>query len=236
MKIDIIGGGNVGSHLFKAFDGKADAVLVPSRTLENLREDSDLYLLAVSDNAIEHTAERVASVIPENAVMAHTSGTTPLNILQPYHKNSGVFYPLQTFSKDVELNYEEIPFFIEGTNAKTLDALETAARLISEHITQADSKTRAELHVASVLACNFVNHLWTLSADYLAEKQLDFNMLLPLIKETTRKISRNSPRASQTGPAIRRDTRTIDRHMQLLSAHPHLREIYSLLSDSIMSS
>lgn len=235
MKIDIIGRGNVGTHLANAFEGMADAVSVNPRTLAELRADSDIYIISVSDDAIGGVAKALKARLPREAILAHTSGTTPMSRLKGCARNIGVFYPLQTFSKNVGLNYREIPFFIEGSDKKVEKQLCETARLVSDSVTLADSEKRKDLHVASVFSCNFVNHLWTMADDYLAERGLDFKSLLPLIRETTRKIERLHPADGQTGPAVRHDHKTLESHMHRLEMHPELQEIYSLLSLSIMS-
>ena len=234
MKIDIIGTGNVGSHLFNAFSKKGvDVNNVNSRSLDGLRTDSDLYVISVSDNAILDVARAISSRMPSNAILAHTSGTTDIAILKGLNANTGVFYPLQTFSKNVGLDYSEIPFFIEGSNGLTLNSLKGAASIISRVVVEMDSQQRRDLHVASVLSCNFVNHLWMLSEKYLAERNIDFSLLHPLIKETVRKIERTEPFRAQTGPAVRHDSVTIERHLEKLECDPEISAIYRLLSDSI---
>lgn len=234
MKIDIIGTGNVGTHLAEALLKKADVNRVSSRSLENIRTDSDIYLVCVSDDAIEDVSARVATHISSYAVLAHTSGTTPLSAIGNIHRSTGVFYPLQTFSKDVELAYDDIPFFIEGSDTGARDRLEEAARMVSRTVYHADSETRRDLHIASVLSCNFVNHLWALASEYLSKKNIPFDALLPLINETTRKIHRICPQEAQTGPAVRHDVKTVERHMSRISDDPELTAIYRILTESIM--
>ena len=114
MKIDIIGKGNVGTHLATALKDAADVASVSSRTLEGLRKGSDIYLISVADDAIADVASQVATHIPSQAILAHTSGSTPLNAISGIHNLTGVFYPLQTFSKNVSLDYADIPFSLKG--------------------------------------------------------------------------------------------------------------------------
>lgn len=235
MKIDIIGQGNVGSHLAKALGDKADTVSVNSRTLAGLRADADLYLISVSDDAIANVAKKLKQKVNKNGIVAHTSGTTPLSSLKILSNPTGVFYPLQTFTKGIELDYAEIPFFIEAADKRTEDFLMDTARLISRNVRVADSVRRRELHVASVFCCNFSNHLWALAAGWLNERGLDFKTLLPLIKETTRKAGNGRPFENQTGPAVRHDQGVLNAHLQALEMDPELQDIYSLLSLSIMN-
>lgn len=232
-KIDIIGQGNVGSHLYKAFAGKADVVNVNSRTLSELRFDADLYIIAVSDNAIANVAERIAGTVRNGSLVAHTSGTMTIDILDGHDFRIGVFYPLQTFSKNVNLDYQKIPIFIEAQNESDLKELSSIAALISRNVVRMDSERRKDLHIASVLSCNFVNHLWTLADKYLEEKGIDFTLLRPLIEETVRKLEHCSPFESQTGPAVRHDSKTIRSHTDRLSDHPEILKLYKDLTDSI---
>lgn len=233
-KIDIIGTGNVGTHLRMALASAADTQLVASRSLEGLRSDSDLYLLSVSDGAIREVAERVSALIASESVLAHTSGATPMSILEGVHPNIGVFYPLQTFTKDVELRYEEIPFFIEGVSSEVEDCLDETARLISDRVMRIDSRRRLDLHVASVVSCNFVNHLWALSSKFLEDRGIDFQLMMPLIRETLRKGEAVGAVKAQTGPARRQDIPTIERHLACLEKYPELQVVYRQISDSII--
>jgi len=235
MKIDIIGTGNIGTHLYKALNKKADVQLIPSRTLEGLRIVSDMYIVCVSDSVIREVVGNVSGMIEPNGIISHTSGTTSLSSISDIYPNTGVLYPMQTFSKDVELNYRDIPFFIEGSDNRVLSELRDVAALISENIMVADSEARRDMHIASVLSCNFVNHLWTLAYDYLKSKNLSFDSMIPLIKETVRKISRVSPPDAQTGPAVRCDIQTISNHLDTLSDNERLSELYKLMSESIIA-
>ncbi|MGN0237726.1 MAG: Rossmann-like and DUF2520 domain-containing protein [Lepagella sp.] len=233
-KIGIIGTGNVGTHLRKALASAADTLLVASRSLEGLRRDSDLYLLCVSDGAIREVAERVSPLIAPDSVLAHTSGATPMSILEGVHPNIGVLYPLQTFTKDVELRYEEIPFFIEGMSPEVEDCIEKTARLISDKVMRINSLQRLDLHVASVVSCNFINHLWALSSKFLEDRGIDFQLMMPLIRETLRKGEAVGAVKAQTGPARRQDFATIERHLACLEMYPEMQAIYRQISDSII--
>lgn len=231
LKIAIIGRGNVATHLAKALGGKAELSIVNPRTLEGLPAETDLCLISVSDDAIAAVASRLAG---RDTLVAHTSGTTPMSVLEEAGcRRTAVIYPLQTFSKDVALEYSSIPVFVEAGAVADLEMAERVAGLFSEKVTRADSDIRRKIHIASVLSCNFVNHLWALSADLLAEDGISFDILRPLIAETFRKTAEVSPRDGQTGPARRHDTKTIDAHLDMLADKPILHRIYSLLSQSI---
>ena len=236
MKVAVIGRGNVGSHLARALAPGNEIVSVAPRTLDGLPLDADIYLISVPDDAIHYVAERLHSLLPD-ALVAHTSGTTGIDVLrQARFRRAAVFYPLQTFSRDVDLDYSRIPIFLEVAAEDDMPRLEKLARTMSEHIFHAGSEQRRRLHLASVLACNFVNHLWDLAYRQLEDADLPPDVIRPLIDETTAKLSRLDPHDGQTGPARRGDSLTVARHLEMLSSDTSLRKIYSMLSDSIFNS
>ena len=229
-KIAIIGQGNVGSHLFNALKDKAIVETVNPRTLENLPSDADLILICVSDNAIEEVVSR----LPEsNAVIAHTSGSIGMNVLKEQGGKYGVMYPLQTFTKGVDLNYKEIPVFLEGSNLETLEILKETAALFTEDIRYADSEQRRQLHLASVFTCNFVNALAAIGEDLLKKSGIDFSAVRPLMKQTVNKLDLLTPQEAQTGPARRKDTKVLETHLSMLSSKPEYQLIYRLLTETI---
>ncbi len=234
MKINIIGTGNVASHLMKAFDGKAKTVQINSHTLEGLDPSADVTIISVTDRAIRDVASRLPEM---KGIVAHTSGSVGMDALEGEAgiNNYGVFYPLQTFSKNVSLQYDKIPFFIEGESDITTTKLLNLASLISDTVNVADSSKRKAIHVASVFACNFANFLWNCADTVLKENQLPFEILRPLLIETIRKTEEISPFDAQTGPARRNDTGVIESHLQMLSNRQELATIYELLSSSIRS-
>lgn len=230
LKVAIVGSGNVAFHLTKALAPYADVTAVNSRTFAGWRPDFDIVLIAVSDNAIPE----VASHLPEyTGILAHTSGSVPMNALNQWSPRAAVFYPLQTFSRDRNLDYSRIPFFIEATLPDDAATLSSLASQVSKTVILADSDTRRRLHVASVLVCNFTNHLVHLADTFLADNGLDSSLLMPLLHETIAKLDHLTPLHAQTGPAIRGDSATIKRHLELLAPYPATQTIYRLLSDSI---
>ncbi len=233
MTVNIIGRGNVAYHLNMAYKNVAEIIEVNPHTLEELNPEAEITIISVTDSAIAEILERLP---PIQGVVAHTSGSTPIDIFKGQGINNfGVFYPLQTFSKAKALNYKEIPFYIEGSDEKTAEILFNFASLISNNVRLADSSQRKSLHIAAVFSCNFVNHLWTLSEKYLKEEGLQFSDLIPLIKETMEKIMTLSPSDAQTGPAVRGDINMIQSHLQLLEEFPNMKNIYKLLSESIIN-
>lgn len=236
--VAIIGRGNVGTHLSRALSSKVRVTVVNPHTLAELTGHEDIILISVSDAALPEVAANLAPRLDtgKKPIVAHTSGTTPMDVLAKIGVPFGVFYPMQTFSKDVDLNYADIPMFIEGSDAEVSDVLMDLAGLFSDHVHYADSEKRRKLHVGSVFACNFANHLWALSEKWLKENDLDFGMMHALIRETTRKALSNSPASVQTGPARRHDAPTIKSHLKMLEGNPQLHDIYIMLTDSIENS
>lgn len=251
QKVVILGSGNVASHLAARLSKVAQVAQVYSPhllhaqnlastipncqaidSIESICKDADFYLISVSDTAIPALASRLPKV---NGIVAHTSGSVSIDVLNG--QNSGVFYPLQTFSKEAELDMCEVPFFIEAYDSATRDALFSLARLIAPKAKPqyADSEARKQLHIAAVFACNFANHLWAIADDMLKKNGYSIEVLYPLLKVTLGKAMQMPPAEAQTGPAARGDLSVIHRHLEMLSANPQLKEIYSTLSNHILS-
>lgn len=251
MKIVCIGSGNVATHMAKAFEENgADIVQVWSRDLVNAQalaseigahaisdlklvdQHADLYLIAVKDDVIAKVAKGLKDI---NGIVVHTSGATEMGVLAGF-KNYGVFYPLQTFSKQQPIDFIRVPLCLEANTEENMSALQMMAMKLSPLIYEVDTKKREILHVAGVFANNFVNHLYQLSHQILKRHHLDFELLRPLIMETAVKAQEALPEDVQTGPAIRNDKKTILKHEELLKRTPHLQEIYKNLSNSIKKS
>jgi predicted short-subunit dehydrogenase-like oxidoreductase (DUF2520 family) len=246
----LLGAGNVGTHLGQALDAAGVKWLqVFSRTPENAgtlarklkaepitdvaraNVNADLWLISVRDEAM---APLIAGLPSFNGLVAHTSGSVSREVLARFPSH-GVFYPFQTFSKSVELKSAEFPMLVEGSDPETTQSLLSLAGAISGNVKEATSKSRASLHLAAVFSCNFVNHLYALSSQLLEDQLLSFELLRPLIEETTRKALSMPPRLAQTGPAVRNDRAIVSRHLEMLAENPPLQEIYRHLSESILS-
>ncbi|MCF0203539.1 MAG: DUF2520 domain-containing protein [Bacteroidaceae bacterium] len=233
----ILGSGNVGTHLHKAFTQNGVSTnLVSSRTLEGIAP-SDVYLLCVKDDAIEETAQRLKEYLeerlsPTSCIVAHTAGTKPLSLLSRLFPQCGVFYPMQTFSKQKALSYTDIPIFIEGSSPTVGQELISLAKTTFSSVSILGSEERKRLHVAAVFASNFTNHLMTLADRQMQQIGLDYTSLLPLLDEVVDKLHHLPPREAQTGPAARRDFSVINEHLSLIEDE-QTRTIYRLLSQSI---
>ena len=244
MKIVIIGSGNVAYHLAKAFTqnsievsqifGRNEVELnkiseelnIPYSTKE--LADADLYLISVSDSAVEQVSDLIKT---EKALVAHTSGSLPIETLNGDYRKAS-FYPLQTFSKTKNLDYSKIPFFIEAENQIDEKSLFELASLISDNVETSDYEKRKYIHLTAVFACNFVNHLFARAKEISDSQDLDFNYFVPLIDETVEKIHHLEPKLAQTGPAVRGDERVLKLHEDLITDEEHLK-IYQLMNESI---
>lgn len=244
MKIVILGSGNVAYHLAKAFKEKNIPISqIFGRNENDLKEisklfeipysvsdlaDADFYLIAVNDDSIPEISKKI---IKENCIVAHTSGSLPKEILEGNYRNAS-FYPLQTFSKSKNLNYSEIPFFIEAENENDLKVLENLALKVSENVMKSDYEKRKYIHLTAVFACNFVNHLFARAKEISDSQEIPFQYFLPLIKETTSKIDIMDPKQAQTGPAVRNDEKILQLHEDLIKEEEHLK-IYKIMNESI---
>ena len=244
MKIVIIGSGNVAYHLAKAFTqnnikvsqifGRNEVELnkiseelnIPYSTKE--LADADLYLISVSDSAVEQVSDLIKT---EKALVAHTSGSLPIETLNGDYRKAS-FYPLQTFSKTKNLEYSKIPFFIEAENQIDEKSLFELASLISDNVETSDYEKRKYIHLTAVFACNFVNHLFARAKEISDSQDLDFNYFIPLIDETVEKIHHLEPKSAQTGPAVRGDERVLKLHEVLIKDEEH-RKIYNTMNESI---
>lgn len=195
-----------------------------------INRQADVYIIAVADQAI---AEVIDDLRLPGKVVAHTAASVPADILKTVTAHYGVFYPLQSLRKESKY-LPDIPVFFEGNDEIARKKLEALAHSISfDHVLPATGDQRLKLHLAAVLVNNFANHLYALAENYCRKEGLDFRQLLPLIQETGERLKNLSPGQSQTGPAIRHDRETINKHLTLLQSYPSLQKLYQLMSDSI---
>ncbi len=198
----------------------------------NIIQDADIFFVALKDSVID---EVLSAVNFQNRLVVHCSGSLPISALEKYSSNTGVFYPLQTFSRFREIEFKTIPVFVEGSSGENENILLKLAQEVSEKVTVLDSEKRLFLHIAAVFACNFVNHFYTIASDILASKDISFEMLQPLIRETALKVMNTTPQAAQTGPAVRFDENIIAAHMDALASFPQYRELYGEISEKIFN-
>ena len=244
IKVIILGFGNVGQHLYRAFslNPKVDVIQIYNRSPINFPEnfqssfltdisqlkEVDAYIIAVPDDAIKDFSKTLPF---KNKLVVHTSGSVSINNLSDNNKK-GVFYPLQSFSKNAEVDFKSIPICIEAKNKEDLELLKQLGSLISENVQEISSKEREQLHLSAVFVNNFVNYLYQVGSDLLLDNSLSFDLLKPLIIETAKKIESLNPEDSQTGPAKRNDLKTIENHLHLLEESPY-KELYHKITKSI---
>lgn len=259
MRISFVGAGNVAWHMAQALEHAGHHIVeVYSRDSRNARRlvnklydthiapdldfaesTAELLILAVADDALPEVVSRL--VLPENCIVVHTSGTQSLDdlkhlihIYSDVPAQVGVFYPLQTFSREVAINMNQVPMCVEAVEPKTEQILIQLAQDISSIVYLVSSEERRILHVAAVFACNFTNHLLGISKKILDADHLEFELLKPLIRETIRKaLEAPDPSVVQTGPAQRGDENTIERHLDFLEKYPAWQGLYEILTESI---
>ncbi|MFI5219456.1 MAG: Rossmann-like and DUF2520 domain-containing protein [Bacteroidia bacterium] len=250
MKIVIIGTGKVATQLGNALKKAGHAIVqVFGRNIHSARllagklkseftsdikalnASSDVYLIAISDSAIEKIVKKIPV---SRQIFAHTSGSISMQVFGKKFLNQGVFYPLQTITTKTNINFETTPICIEAANEFAKKRLLQLAKSISSEIYFINSKQRSALHLAAVFANNFSNHLFAIAEDILATNNLSFEMLQPLIHQTVQNIRSESPSMVQTGPASRNDIKTIRNHLKELDKSPSYRKIYKEITESII--
>ena len=245
IKIVLLGAGNVGTHLCRALQNKEgleiiqwynrslnslEKELVPFAVTQNLNDiiEADLYIISVSDTAIPAISKALEG---KNGLIAHTAGSIPMEVLGA-HQNHGIFYPLQTFSKQKEVDFNQIPLCLEANKPENLNLLKKVAQSLGGPVHLIDSAQRKALHVAAVFVNNFTNHLYTIGEELCKAHKVPFSVLQPLIAETADKIKHLPPSEAQTGPAARGDQKILKDHLQYLTKESH-QKLYQLISASI---
>ena len=250
MNIIVIGSGNLATQLSLALNDAGQKITqVFSKTKEHAAElaskigcsytnhideiynNADVYIISVKDDAISGIADKICHKIA-NAVVVHTAGSINMDVLKGKGQHYGVLYPMQTFSKNRKVDFKPIPCFLEASDEETLSKIRQLAESISDNVVLADSAKRKKIHLAAVLACNFTNHCYRLAEKVLQEEQIDFNLFLPLIDETAKKVSVLSPKKAQTGPMMRWDTGVMQMQIDLLG-NERTKQIYRLMAESI---
>lgn len=250
-KIVFIGSGNVATHLASALVAAAKGCVarivspnychaaalaervgaVASADIADIDTDADYVVICTADDAIAQVAAEMPRLT--HGLLVHTSGSVDMSVLTPGSDRVAVMYPLQTFSRDVDVNVAEVPFFTEASDDASLRDVDALAAMMSQTIIHADSDRRRVLHVAAVLACNFTSYMLNCAEQVLGSEQLPLRLLKPLVQTTIDKCFDVGPERAQTGPARRGDTEVVKHHLAMLS-DPELREIYRTISQAIM--
>ena len=251
MDVVLIGAGRVATHLGMALKQAGHRIVcVYSRTIASasalaartdslatddvrqMPQSADVFVIAVKDAVLATLAAQLSKG-REGQLFLHTAGSMPMGVFQGLVCHYGVFYPMQTFSKERQVDFSEIPVFIEGSDHEALTCARTLAESVSHRVFVMSSDERKYLHLAAVFACNFTNHCYALAADILHDHGLPFDIMLPLIDETTRKVHDFEPSQVQTGPAVRYDENVISMQAAMLADHPLMQDIYERMSQSI---
>lgn len=251
MRVVLIGAGNLATHLGRALvEAGHDVPQVWSRTQASasalaaqlgaealtdvgaISMEADAYVFALKDSALESVIRQVCP-LRTDGVFFHTAGSMPMDVFADSARHYGVFYPMQTFSKQKAVDFSEIPVFVEASDERTREVVGALAESVSRRVSWLSSADRKYLHLAAVFACNFANHCFAVSEQLLKEHGLAFDVMLPLIDETVGKVHQMSPAKAQTGPAVRFDENVIQRHEQLLAGHGQWQQMYELMSRSI---
>ena len=250
MEIVFVGAGRVATHLAKALNAGGHHITavysrtmasaevlasvvdaVPTNRIDALPQKADVFILSVKDSVLKDVIFELRKG-REQQVFLHTAGSIPMSVFGE-HQHRGVFYPMQTFSMEKNVDFSRVHIFIEGSDAETLNVARKIGETLSSHIHELSSEERRYLHLAAVFACNFANHCFSLSAEILEAHGLPFEAMLPLIKETADKVETVHPREAQTGPAARRDENVMNAQKALLADAPQMQQIYDLMSKSI---
>lgn len=251
MKIVFIGAGRLATHLSHALrEAGHEIVQVYSRTIESatamatavgassttdisaLDSSADAYIMALPDAVMPQLLPLVCKG-REQKVFIHTAGSVPMDVFRGMASHYGVLYPMQTFTKGRTVNFGEIPCFIEASDELAMSIITSLAKSASNRVQYLPSADRKHLHLAAVFACNFVNHCYTVAADILADHGIPFDVMLPLIDETARKVHQIEPSEAQTGPAVRLDENVIRYQSAMLKDTPLVKDIYERMSMSI---
>ncbi|MBQ9652168.1 MAG: DUF2520 domain-containing protein [Prevotella sp.] len=251
MKVVLIGAGRLATNLGVALrEAGEDIKQVYSRTMESadvlaaktdaeavtdiseITPDADIYIVSVKDSVLQTLIPQLCKG-REERLFVHTAGSMPMDIFKGYARRYGVFYPMQTFSKERRADFRQITCFLEASDWDVMAQLHSVAESIGSRAMELDTERRRYLHLAAVFACNFANHCYDLAAEVLKRHDIPFDVMLPLIDETAAKVHSLSPSEAQTGPAVRYDRNVIGAQMQLLTDDPQTQQIYEQLSKSI---
>ncbi len=213
----------------QALAKEVNSVAVEALDFTQLR--NALVIISVTDGALPQVVENIK--VSENNLVVHTSGSVGMEVLAPLGERIGVFYPLQTFSKEKKVDWQTVPICLEANTAADEGFLKKLAGKLSNKVLTVSSAERSRLHVAAVFACNFSNHMLNIAGKLLQSHSLPTDLLNPLVKETLEKALEISPAAAQTGPARRGDEAVLQKHLHLLADTPGWQDIYKILSQDI---
>jgi predicted short-subunit dehydrogenase-like oxidoreductase (DUF2520 family) len=246
MQVSIIGSGNISWFLARTLSQNFEVTVHHRSELDHQWSQIDglqfthskkipsscqWTLLAVSDHAIPNVLKDFEFDI--STTVLHVSGAVSINVFSNYRdKNFGILYPLQSISKGIMP--DKVPVLIEADSTKTIQKIRQLTPAISNQVRELNSNDRAKVHLAAVFASNFVNHHLTIAELILNKVNFPLSLLDPLIQSTIFKALHNGPFKSQTGPAVRKDQQTMDKHVQLLD-ESEILELYQSISRHIQT-
>jgi predicted short-subunit dehydrogenase-like oxidoreductase (DUF2520 family) len=249
-KVVLIGSGNVSTVLGRMIIAAGHTVVqVVSRNREHAQaladtlsatateylsvidQGADLYIISVSDNALPEVVNNLR--LEKQQLVVHTTGSASIDILSGCSPRYGVLYPLQSLRKERSV-LPLVPLLTDGVNGEVRETLAEFAASLSRVTGEANDEQRIKLHIGAVLVSNFTNFLYSQADSFCKKEGISFSHLLPIIEETALRLREAAPADLQTGPAIRKDTSTIEKHLALLEAYPELALLYRQLSDAIM--
>lgn len=249
MRVVMLGSGNAATVLCELIAKAGHEIIqVASRNEEHARQlaatyiantsslkvdhfdEADIYIIALHDAALDHI-ENIPAL--RGKFVVHTAGSISINALKSCSDTYGVLYPIQSLSKYID-HIPEVPFLIDGNNQQVLQRISDFAKTFSSKVVGANDTERLNYHISAVFVNNFTNHLYAMAELFCGKERIDFNNLLPLINETSERLQKVSPFLTQTGPAIRNDTFTLNRQLEALSGNPEMKYLYLKLTESIM--
>jgi predicted short-subunit dehydrogenase-like oxidoreductase (DUF2520 family) len=250
MKIALIGSGNVATVLGRLIRQNGHQITqVISREIAHAKlladelgcsyadfegrveKDADMFIVAIADKGLDHLFSGFGM---DDKLVVHTAGSVAMNVLNKLSSNYGVLYPLQSLRKEMKI-IPPVPFLVDGNSEDVTLFIEDFAKSLSSSVKRTNDEDRLRLHASAVIVSNFTNHLYAIAEEFCNAEKVDFALLRPLILETAYRVQYASPSAVQTGPAVRKDILTMDKHLRLLTAYPRLRTMYLRMTDSIMN-
>ncbi len=245
IKVSVLGSGNIGTHLCKAFVNSKDILLIENYNRQGISiencpvavtndlgslQKADVYIVTFSDSALVEVSEILKHL---DGIVVHTSGATPLEALSSFDQH-GVIYPIQSIRKELPIDFKKVPIGVEGNTPTVTNTLKSIAKSISDHVELLDSQQRLQLHIAAVFANNFSNFMYIQAAQICKKSGIDFKMMLPLITNTIEKLTIATPEEVQTGPAVRNDLLTIEKHLSNIE-NEQQKELYKKVTEAIQN-
>lgn len=245
MRVTLIGSGNIATVLGKKMmesghtivqvysrntdHAKTLADQLSAEAVDEISDNADMYIVAVADDALQNISSWMK---PVNGFVVHTAGSVSIDVLKDVSPNYGVLWPLQSIRKETGKT-PVLPVLIDANNPWNKMKLKGFAQSFADSVAEANDEQRRKLHLAAVITNNFSNYIFSLTEKYCIDEGIDFNLMIPLLAETVSRMQDHSPSDLQTGPAIRNDASTIEKHRELLENYPDLLELYNFFTDRI---